>query len=260
MSARALVLSLLSSRRDEPESISRLIQAGGLFDIGASTLRVAVTRLLKEDLLESPSRGLYQPGPKSRSLIRRLQDWQNVEHKIAPWTGGWLIALTQHLGRTDRKQLGARERALGLSGYRRTPEGVWTRPANLALALNEHRDELISIGADPDILLVHANEIDAPAASDWPGLWSTDALAATYEEATTAMEQSLAGLPDLPVPDAARETLLIGQAVIRLINYDPLLPPDLADQAGFLKMVDTMRTYNEDGLKRWQAFFASGDQ
>lgn len=259
MTARALVLSLLSSRRSEPESISRLIQAASLFDIEASTLRVAVTRLLKEDLLESPARGLYQPGAKSRSLVQRLQDWQNVERKIAPWTGAWLIALTHHLGRTDRKQLGARERALGLSGYRRTPEGVWARPANLALPLDEHRRELIAIGADDEILLLHADEIEAPAASGWPELWSAEKLAATYEDATAAMEESLSGLSDLPVPDAARETLLIGQAVIRLINYDPLLPPELADQAGFLNMVETMRTYNAAGLRCWQAFFAAGD-
>jgi len=258
MTARAMVLSLLSSRRSEPETISRLIQAASLFDIEASTLRVAVTRLIKDGLLESPSRGLYQPGPKSRSLVRRLQDWQNVDSKIVRWDGGWLIALTQHLGRTDRKQLTARERALGLSGYRRTPEGVWARPANLSQPLDEHRRELIAIGADEDILLLHADAIELPDASVWPDLWSADELAAAYVEATRAMEDSLERLGTLPVPDAARESLLIGQAVIRLINYDPLLPPELADQKGFLNMVETMRRYNEAGQESWQAFFTAG--
>ena len=190
--------------------------------------------------------------------MRRLQDWQNVDSKIMRWNGGWLVALTQHLGRTDRKQLTARERALGLSGYRRTPEGVWARPANLSQPLDEHRLELIAIGADEDILLLHADAIEMPGAFDWPALWSADELAATYVEATRAMEDSLERLGALPVPDAARESLLIGQAVIRLINYDPLLPPELADQKGFLNMVETMRRYNEAGQKSWQAFFAAG--
>ncbi len=135
VSARALVLSLISGAEAGPQSIARLIDAAALFGIEAPALRVAVTRLIKEGLLESPDRGLYMPGPRARALTRRLQDWQNVRSKLAPWKGDWLIALTHHLGRSDRKQLRARERALSLTGFRETTTAIWVRPANLAASL-----------------------------------------------------------------------------------------------------------------------------
>ena len=257
VSPRALVLSLMSSAFTAPQSIGRLIDAAALFGIEPATLRVAVTRLLKEGLLESPDRGVYQPGPKSRALTRRVQGWKDVASRIVPWQGDWLVALTGHLGRTDRKQLRARERALALSGYKETEAGYWVRPANLSRDLDAHRSDLIGIGADEALSLLRVSRRALPDGETWETLWSTGDLARTYEAATEAMEASLDRLPGLPKDMAARESLLIGQAVIRTINFDPLLPPELGDQAAFLRMVDTMVRYNETGRKCWQAYYAS---
>ena len=66
VSARALVLSLMSSTDASPQAIGRLIHAAALFGIEASTLRVAVTRLIKDELLESPERGIYSPARRRR--------------------------------------------------------------------------------------------------------------------------------------------------------------------------------------------------
>lgn len=254
---RALVLSLMSSAFMAPQSIGRLINAAALFDIEPATLRVAVTRLLKEGLLESPDRGVYQPGPKSRALTRRVQGWKDVASRVVPWNGDWLVALTAHLGRTDRKQLRARERALALSGYKETEAGFWVRPANLSRTLDDHRADLIGIGADEAISLLRVSDTSMPDSEAWDTLWSSEDLARTYAEATEAMTESLKRLPGLPRDIAARETLLIGQAVIRTINFDPLLPPELAHQDAFLRMVDTMVRYNETGRKCWQAYYAA---
>ncbi|WP_291205905.1 hypothetical protein [Hyphomonas sp.] len=257
VSARALVLSLISGAEAGPQSIARLIGAAALFGIEAPAVRVAVTRLIKEGLLESPDRGLYMPGPRARALTRRLQDWQNVRRKIAPWKGDWLIALTHHLGRSDRKQLRARERALTLTGFRETPSAIWVRPANLSDGLADQRADLIALGADETLTLLRASGIAGEAPSSWPALWSPDALDANYAAAMRAMQQSLARLPGQPADVAARETLLIGQAVLRLINLDPLLPAELGNQADFLRMVDQMRAYNETGQACWRDYYAA---
>jgi phenylacetic acid degradation operon negative regulatory protein len=250
MTARSLVLSLLATVDSDTQPISRLVEAAALFGMEASTMRVAVTRMTKSGLVESPERGVYTAGPKARALSRRAREWQTVEAR----TRDWLIVLAHHLGRTDRKQLRARERALALSGYRETHEAIWIRPANLALPLGAHRQSLVDIGADDAIRLLQAADTE-PASTDWPSLWSTDALAESYTDAMSAMAASLARLPNLPGPDAARETLLIGQAVIRLINFDPLLPPELGKEALFLEMVETMKRYNEAGQACWSTYF-----
>jgi len=255
MSARGLVLSLLSSVGAEQQPVARLVHAGALFDIEPSTMRVAITRLQQNGLLESRERGVYQAGPKAKALTRRVQQWQDVTSKTRDWTGDWLVALTHHLGRTDRKQVRARERALALSGYRAVDGAIWVRPANLAREIDAHRRDLIEIGADDQILVLQASSSAPDRQQDWAGLWSVNDLERTYREAISTMSASLAGLDKLTPDQAARETLLIGQAVIRSINFDPLLPPELANAALFEEMVDAMKTYNEHGRRCWSASF-----
>ena len=98
VSARALVLSLMSSTDASPQAIGRLINAAALFGIEASTLRVAVTRLMKDGLLESPERGVYSPGPKAQALMvdmrcSRRAGTQSSRSAQTPFKGGqgWLI-------------------------------------------------------------------------------------------------------------------------------------------------------------------------
>ncbi len=257
VSARALVLSLMSSTDAAPQAIGQLIDAAALFGIEAATLRVAVTRLMKDGLLESPERGIYSPGPKAQALMRRVQQWEHVADRVVDWNGDWLVALTRHLGRSDRKQLRARERALALFGYQQTEEGFWVRPANLSGSLDQHRAGLTDIGADEDIILMRAADMAMARPQDWAGLWSPEALSQSYARAIETMEASLARLDRLELDEAARETLLVGQPVIRAINFDPLLPPELGDQAGFLRMAEKMQAYNRVGQACWQRYYAA---
>ena len=64
-------------------------------------------------------------------------------------------------------------------------------------------------------------------------------------------------VPDLPATVAAKETFLVGQSVIRAINYDPLLPKELGPDHRFRDMVMMMRTYNKVGIACWLRFDAS---
>lgn len=257
LTARALVLSLIGSSRAGPRTIAQLILAGSLFAIEPATLRVAVTRLLAEGFLESPGRGLYQPGHRAKALTARLRDWQNVESRIISWNGDWLVALTHALGRSDRRQVRTRQRALQLGGYRAGEGGLWIRPANLACSLGEHRNDLISIGADSTMPILRIGAGAIEPSPGWAGLWHRTELSACYQGAIRAMRDSLSGLASRPLEEAARETLLIGQSVIRLINFDPLLPPELGNQAEFLEMVAVMRAYNQTGEAIWQDFFTA---
>ena len=257
LSARALILSLIASIGTGRQMIAGLIHAGALFGIEPATMRVAATRLLKEGLLESPERGLYVPGPRAQALTRRVQQWQDVAAKMVPWNGDWLVAMTHPLGRRDRKQLRNRERALALFGYQQAEAGLWVRPANLARALPDHQQDLTGIGADETMPILRVAEMAAPGMQDWAGLWSAADLEHSYQAAIRAMTESLERLPRLSLADAARETLLTGQAVIRAINFDPLLPPELGNQKLFLEMVGAMRAYNERGQDCWRAYNAA---
>ncbi len=257
LSAKSLILSLISSTDADRQMIGSLIHAGELFGIEPATMRVAATRLLKDGLLQSPERGVYVPGPKSQALTRRVQQWRDAGDKMVAWNGDWLVAMTHHLGRRDRRQLRTRERALALFGYQEAEAGLWVRPANLARPINDHRQDLIGIGADETIPVLRISEMAAPEMRGWPDLWSAQELEQSYNAAIRSMTESLGRIDGLSAADAARETLLIGQAAIRAINFDPLLPPELGNQALFLEMVATMRAYNEAGIDCWRAYHSA---
>lgn len=254
VTARALILSVLNTVGTDQQTISELIHTGEAFEIEAKAMRVAATRLVKEGLLDSPERGIYRLGQKAEGITRHVRKWQNVAEAIGEWDGNWIINLTHHLGRTDRKKLRAAERAFGLLGYQEAEPGLWVRPDNLIEGLSDHRARLIDLGADSRTLTLSTRETTLPDDANWRCLWSVEDLQKSYETAIEAMDASLARLDQLSAPEAARETLLIGQAVIRTINLDPLLPEDFGVMDTLLLMVEKMKAYNTAGRKAWKAY------
>lgn len=254
LTPRGLILSMMNSLGTEEQSASDLVQAASIFGIEAPAVRVAASRLVREGLLETPVRGRYVFAAPAQRLRQRVQGWQTVSDRIKDWNGDWLVNLTHHLGRTDRRQVRTRERAMSLFGYREAGPGVWVRPANLVRSFQDHRHDLISLGAEPDIITLNVSELALPPGEDWRTLWSGEQLAGVYQAAIRAMTDSLNRLDMLPPMEAARETLLIGQAVIRAINLDPLLPEALCQQSLFFEMVRLMTVYNTAGRAAWKTW------
>lgn len=251
VSARTLVLSLMSVRGRRRQALTYLTRAGAVFGIEPTAIRMAVTRLVREGLLESVDRGTYASGPVSAALTAEISEWRKMPDRTRPWEGGWIGVITNHLGRSDRKHLHARMRALRLYGFAQAEAGLWVRPDNLRLALPDLRDTLVSIGLQEDALLVTITDKAAPDRMNWCDLWSMDDLRTAYGSAIAAMQQSQERAARLPLDEAARETLLVGQSVIRTINLDPLLPAEIGDTALFRKMVTEMVAYDRFGHTFW---------
>ncbi len=251
VSARTLVLSLMSVRGRRTQALTYLTRAGGLFGMEPSAIRMAVTRLVKDGLLESVERGIYATGAKAAALTAEISEWRTAPDRTRPWQGGWVGVMTNHLGRTDRKDLRARMRALRLYGFAQAETGLWIRPDNLRLSLADLRAALMRIGLQEDALLVTIAETALPAGKDWRDLWSTDELKARYDSAIAAMQKSCKSAAGLAPDAAAKETLLVGQSVIRTINLDPLLPEEIGDATLFRQMVSEMEDYDRFGRTCW---------
>ncbi len=255
ITARTLILSMMSVANTKPLAISQMVDGGALFGIEPTAMRVAATRLLKEGKLESVKRGVYTPGPAARALIDQVSHWQDVNEKVRDWTGDWIAVHTGHLGRSDRKRLRSCTRALSLNGYAEVYPGFSLRPHNLKQSLNEHRESLLAIGLDESAILARVAEMSLPSAIDLEALWSTDDLKRSYNEAIGTMKQSLKKLPQLTVSEAARETLLVGETVIKAINFDPLLPEAIGESQLFQTMLDDMTKYNQTGMVFWDEYW-----
>jgi len=244
----------MSVTNRQQQTINQFINAGLLFEIEPMTMRVAVTRLLNQDMLQSHARGVYRPGEKSMALTNQLRSWQCVRSKTKIWEGGWLAIYTHHLGRTDRKKLRRQDRALNLNGYATVYSGLTVRPDNLIESLDQHRQDLLGLGLDKQAVVTQICKTALPEEQDWTALWPSHKLDQSYIDAINTMQKSLLKIKNMSLSEAARETLLVGESVIRVINFDPLLPTQVRENSLFEEMFDQMLDYNQYGIECWSEY------
>jgi phenylacetic acid degradation operon negative regulatory protein len=247
-SARALALGFLSTARSEMR-VADLVRRADVVGLDGAAMRVALGRLCREGVVQQVERGLYAIGPAGAALDRRARGWADAASRVRDWNGRWVIVLADHLGRSDRRLVRRRERALTLFGFVATAAGAWVRPDNLAAPLADLVAQLQAIGLDADAVTLG----DAVALEDaaWRALWPVAAIETGYRFWIGEMEASLERIDMLATDAAARETLLLGQSVIRAINRDPLLPGALIDTALRDDMVAAMRRYDVAGKACW---------
>lgn len=256
-SAKRLVLSLLSAPSMSEVSISRLADWGELFGVDPATLRVTVGRLTKQGLLASNERGVYSIGPAGMLIAERARSWVQAEERLSQWNGEWIAVHVGHLGRTNRTALRLRERAFRLNGFAEYVTGLWLRPANLAEPVAKTRDNLLGLGLEPAAVVTLAQTIPGIPHTELFSLWPRDELEAAYDVQLEAMRHSTSRLQQMDLADAARETIQVGESVIRQINADPLLPPAMIDTAARQTMVKHMLDYDKLGRTFWRRYIAS---
>lgn len=254
ITARSLVMSLFNSSRANTLNINQLIRSGKLFDIEDSAIRMAVTRLFKEQLIESPERGIYQSGGKSHNLNIEIQSWQNTLHQIKPWNKQWLMVLTTHLGRTNKTQLNASKRSFNLCGFAEAEKGVWVRPNNLNTTVNQLYNRLTGIGMPSKAHLIATENVANSIEKSWCDLWPIKTLEANYRMANNEIQSSLIKLSTQSIEASAKESLLLGESIIRQINLDPLLPNEMINNQLRSDVISNMKNYNDIGQQYWQRF------
>lgn len=258
-SPKRLILSLLSATDMQEISVRQCTRWGDVFAIDAATMRVSLGRMVKGGLLRSLRRGVYVIGPQGQTLSRTARGWRDVEARLRPWAGDWLLVHTAHLGRSNRSGLRSRERALRLEGMQPLQNDFWCRPANYGEPLQRTRERLVSLGLDSAALVLIAAEVTGIDDSAIRALWPVARLEADYHRYFSALGESSARIGSLGMNEAARETFLLGEAVIRLINADPLLPEELIDVDARGKLIAAMASYDQLGRGVWRRFRDAGN-
>ena len=143
-------------------------------------------------------------------------------------------------------------RALDLNGFRALATGLSVRPDNLDGGAEAMRAALARLGLAPGSLVFSGGDFDADAAVRMRALWDVQALSAAYRGALKLIEDSNARLARMTPEAAARETLLVGRAVIRSIVRDPLLPEAIQPAAPRRALIEATRTYQAHARTLWQ--------
>lgn len=257
-SARDLILSFLTSIEDGVIDTASLISLGRACGVDDAAMRMAIVRLVREEMLVQVSRAKYAIGARGKAINDRVREWRDREDKVRTWSGRWLVALVGTLRRTERAQTRARERALRLLGFAEAASDHWVRPDNLVLTLSELHSELVQLGLDGDATLLGGCAVGADDHAKYKQLWPVELMQTETQWWLDQLDESRNRLRFLPPIDAAQESLLLGQAVIRALNLDPLLPDELLDGTSRKLLVEKMKAYDALGRECWARLRAEG--
>ncbi len=249
--ARSLLLDLLSTVSRGSVPVRALVRSGELFGIEPNAIRVALARLRAAQLVHSDQRGRYRLGERARAVHGQVASWRARERRTRPWDGGWLAVHTSPLGRSDRRALRRRIRALAFLGFRALEPGLELRPDNLAEPTDGTRERLEALGLDAGALVCRLGGLDAARDARARGLWDVDALCRAYRRRASELESSAARLAEQPRERAMVESFLLGGAALRQLAYDPQLPEELAAARERDRLVAVMRQYDRLGRRAW---------
>lgn len=255
-SPKGLVLDLLSTVRRGSMPVRALVAAGELFGIDENRLRVALTRLLADGLVERDQRGAYRL-EHARGVSALVTGWRRIEDRTTRWDGRWLAVLVGGGPSSDssaRTRKRADDRALHLLGFERLHRGLAVRPANLSEPTMATHARLIELGMQADCGIAIVDELDETTERRARALWDTVALRRGYERAIARLEASRQRLGRLPEARAMQESFRLGGDVIRQIVRDPLLPPPLVPAGELTALIRAMRAYDAAGRACWRPF------
>jgi len=238
--------------------VRALVEAGSLFGLAETGLRVALARLVARGLVERDGPGRYRLAPGAQPISRRVGGWTSADQRAVRWDGGWVGALTQGAG-SDRATRRLDARALSFLGFARLAPGLFVRPDNLRGGVAETRAALAELGLDRHVPVLRLSELDAPTEARARGLWDADALEAEQRQAREALERSTARLARLSPAAAMVETFLVGGRAIRQIALDPCLPEEIAPEHERRALVAAMRDYDRAGRACWRDFMRAHD-
>lgn len=209
LTARSVLASALLGM-DPPElPVAQLVRLTGLFGVSENRARVALSRMVAAGEATSDGRGRYRLA--GHLAARQARQSASRAGITSEYDGSWWLAVVTTAGSTAEVRT-ARRRALAYARLAELREGVWMRPANVAVALPD------SLEADVEMMTA----VPAAAGPLAARLWD---LAAWSSQATDL----LASLDALPPdgPEALAPGFELSAAVLRHLQADPLLPVQL---------------------------------
>ncbi len=252
--AKSLLLDLLSTFGPAGAPVRALVEAAGMFGIDANRLRVALARLVGNDLVASDGSGRYWLGTASASVVAHVISWRTVEQRLRPWNGGWVTVHTGNLVRSDRRQARASDQALRLLGFRALGSGLELRPDNLAGGVATVRARLLALGLPESLPVFIARDLDGGADAKARRLWNPNELRRRYTRTLALLKGSHRRIAALSEERAMVDSFLIGGQAIREIVHDPLLPDEIAPGDERRLLVAAMRDYDKLGRDCWAPF------
>jgi phenylacetic acid degradation operon negative regulatory protein len=195
---------------DPPElPVAQLVRLTGLFGISANRARVALSRMVAAGEATSDGAGHYRLA--GHLAARQTRQSASRAGITTGYDGSWWLAVVTTAGSTAEVR-SARRRALAYARLAELREGVWMRPANVAVPLPD------SLDADVEVMTAVPPDAEILAGRLWD-------LARWARHAAELLVALHALAPD--GPEALAPGFELSAAVLRHLQADPLLPEQL---------------------------------
>lgn len=195
---------------DPPElPVSQLVRLTGLFGLSENRARVALSRMVAAGEATSDGAGRYRLA--GHLAARQTRQSASRAGTTTDYDGSWWLAVVTTSGSTAEVR-GARRRALTYARLAELREGVWMRPANVAVLLPD------SLDADVELMTAVPADADLLAGR----LWDLSGWAGQAKDLLGALD---ALAPE--GPEALAPGFELSAAVLRHLQADPLLPAQL---------------------------------
>jgi len=231
---------------------AHIVLAYSLFGVSENSARVAMARLVAEGQLKSAGRGIYTLGKQAAFTGQDIQGWNNRLTATCAWNGNFYAVFTAHLGRSNRKQLQLREKALALLGFREFEQGLFLRPANLNLGLAGIQEKLLAQGVEKTVLAFEMKPASPAQTSLIQKLWDIRKLEKLYLSHTKKLNDWMQGYSRMKLEKAARDAYLVGSQAIYEVRRDPLLPAEWINAAARQQFFESVLRFDETGTRVWR--------
>ncbi|TDC96597.1 hypothetical protein [Actinomadura sp. 7K507] len=250
LTARKLLLDLVTARPNTRASIAALCRAGEIVGLSAPSIRMAAKRLNEEGVLERDGRGVYIARPDRLRAYAHIEHWATRHTARVPWTGRWAAVENSATARTDRATLRHHDRALQLMGFHAW-RALHVRPDNLRGGVDDLRRVLTETGMAPDAVVFAMDRLDPATDGELRRLWDTGDLGARHTRTADELTRSRERLGTLSPEEFAHESILLGSRAIAAILHDPLLPEELCDPGPHRHLVAVMKEYQDTAQAVW---------
>jgi phenylacetic acid degradation operon negative regulatory protein len=250
-----LIQDLLNANGSEL-SVQSLCRAGVLIGMHESSIRVALTRLVRQGRVEHRARGLYAFSFKGTALSRAVDDWQHRESFMIPWNGDWLGIQDAGVLRSDKKVWRHHLLALNLLGFRQLLPGLHVRPSNLRGGTESVRTQLMDLGLSPVAAVFQMSQMDTERMKHARLLWDKEERPAQYQQLQKALQISAEKFKDRKLDENVRESLLLGRTVIGWLLRDPLLPREITESKARESLTKEMGRYQDSARVLWHGWLS----
>jgi phenylacetic acid degradation operon negative regulatory protein len=251
-SPKQLILGLMLAGKGRQVKAAHMVLACSLFGVSENSARVAMARLVAEGQLKSAGRGIYTLGKQAVFTGQDIQSWSDRLTATCDWNGHFYAAFTAHLGRSNRKHLQLREKALLLMGFRELEQGLFVRPANLSMGIEGVHNRLLAQGVEKELItfeLIPKNPVQAKALQK---LWDLKKLERHYLSHTKKLNDWMQGYGRMKLEKAARDAYLVGSQAIYEVRRDPLLPAEWIDSVARQQFFESVLRFDDTGTRVWR--------